>query len=77
MYQSPIHIAHIRQQDMPVITASDSRRRLHFKTTKSIQSHFETTSKAAAAAKAAVGGTKMWKSAFKVTVHDGVAEEGL
>lgn len=28
--------------------------------------------KAAAAAKAAVGGTKMWKSAFKVTVHAGV-----
>jgi hypothetical protein len=32
--------------------------------------------KAAAAAKAAVGGTKMWKSAFKGTVHAGVADEG-
>jgi hypothetical protein len=32
--------------------------------------------KAAAAAKAAVGGTKMWKSVFKATVHAGVAEEG-
>jgi hypothetical protein len=32
--------------------------------------------KVAAAAKAAVGGTKMWKSAFKTTVHAGVGAEG-
>ena len=30
----------------------------------------------AAVAKAAVGGTKMWKSAFKITVHAGVRAEG-
>lgn len=32
--------------------------------------------KIAAAAKTAVGGTKMWKSAFKVTSHASVAPEG-
>ena len=32
--------------------------------------------KVAAAAKAGVGGSKMWKSAFKDTVHSSVKEEG-
>ena len=32
--------------------------------------------KASAAAKAGVGGTKMWKSGFKVTTFPGVAQEG-
>jgi hypothetical protein len=32
--------------------------------------------KAAAAAKAAVGGTKVWKSAFKITAHASVGKEG-
>jgi len=43
---------------------------------KDVARDWKPDTKVAAAAKAGVGGSKMWKSAFKDTVHSSVKEEG-